>query len=65
MSVGSEGKRFDPQPLRDPCGFRAAIAEAVIEGRNFYEERQRGAGQTVEADGDDGALGEALEAPPA
>ncbi|TMA54280.1 MAG: 30S ribosomal protein S2 [Deltaproteobacteria bacterium] len=38
--------------------FCAAIAEAVIEGRNLYEERQRGAGvETIEAAGDgaDGA----------
>ena len=28
--------------------FCAAIAEAVIEGRNLYEERQRGAGQDVQ-----------------
>jgi small subunit ribosomal protein S2 len=28
--------------------FCAAIAEAVIEGRNLYEERQRGAGETPE-----------------
>jgi len=32
--------------------FCAAIAEAVIEGRNLYEERQRGAGR--EPDGSDG-----------
>ena len=31
--------------------FCAAIAEAVIEGRNVYEERQRGAGAPVESDG--------------
>ena len=30
--------------------FCAAVAEAVIEGRNLYEERQRGAGTTTEAD---------------
>ncbi|TMB23052.1 MAG: 30S ribosomal protein S2, partial [Deltaproteobacteria bacterium] len=38
--------------------FCAAVAEAVIEGRNLREERQRGAGvETVEAAGDgaDGA----------
>ena len=38
--------------------FCAAVAEAVIEGRNLHEERQRGAGvETVEAAGDgaDGA----------
>jgi small subunit ribosomal protein S2 len=28
--------------------FCAAIAEAVVEGRNLYEERQRGAGQEPE-----------------
>jgi small subunit ribosomal protein S2 len=32
--------------------FCAAIAEAVIEGRNLYEERQRGAGEVPEAVGD-------------
>src|SRR5207302_10085769 len=33
--------------------FCAAMAEAVIEGRNLYEERQRGAGvETIEAAGD-------------
>jgi small subunit ribosomal protein S2 len=31
--------------------FCAAIAEAVIEGRNLYEERQRGAGEPSEAMG--------------
>jgi small subunit ribosomal protein S2 len=31
--------------------FCAAIAEAVVEGRNLYEERQRGAGETPEAAG--------------
>src|SRR5439155_984274 len=30
--------------------FCAAVAEAVIEGRNLYEERQRGAGQDRRAD---------------
>jgi len=45
--------------------FCAAIAEAVIEGRNVYEERQRGAGAPVESDGatpaeeDEGATAEA------
>jgi len=34
--------------------FCAAIAEAVIEGRNLYEERQRGAGREV-GGADDGA----------
>ena len=36
--------------------FCAAIAEAVIEGRNLYEERQRGAGQEP-ASAEDGAGG--------
>src|SRR5262249_28235773 len=36
--------------------FCAAIAEAVIEGRNLYEERQRGAGHEP-AMGDEGANG--------
>jgi small subunit ribosomal protein S2 len=31
--------------------FCAAVAEAVIEGRNLYEERQRGAGEVAEAAG--------------
>ena len=31
--------------------FCAAVAEAVIEGRNLYEERQRGAGEVSEAAG--------------
>src|SRR2546426_4451513 len=35
--------------------FCAAIAEAVIEGRNLYEERQRGAGQEPEAASNGGA----------
>jgi len=35
--------------------FCAAVAEAVIEGRNLYEERQRGAG--VDVDGANGAAG--------
>src|SRR6266566_591022 len=34
--------------IRDFC---AAVAEAVIEGRNLYEERQRGAGHEVAGDG--------------
>jgi small subunit ribosomal protein S2 len=46
--------------------FCAAIAEAVIEGRNVYEERQRGAGAPVESDGAapaDEEEAEAAEAP--
>jgi len=46
--------------------FCAAVAEAVIEGRNVYEERQRGAGQGVGSEGgaDEASdAGEALEAP--
>jgi small subunit ribosomal protein S2 len=39
--------------------FCAAMAEAVIEGRNLWEERQRGAGQEPEAGADDGARTEA------
>jgi small subunit ribosomal protein S2 len=39
--------------------FCAAVAEAVIEGRNLYEERQRGGG---EGPADDGAGGDADEA---
>src|SRR5437867_5902440 len=35
--------------------FTAAIAEAVLEGRNLYEERQRGAGQEPDAASADGA----------
>ena len=34
--------------------FCAAIAEAVIEGRNLYEERQRGAGIEPESAGNGG-----------
>ena len=53
--------------------FCAAIAEAVIEGRNVYEERQRGAGREPESSGngasgaDDVAdeAGEAMQAPQA
>jgi small subunit ribosomal protein S2 len=53
--------------------FCAAIAEAVIEGRNVYEERQRGAGRDPESSGngasgsdDTGdAGGEVLQAPQA
>jgi len=37
--------------------FCAAVAEAVIEGRNLYEERQRGAGHEVDAGNGAGALG--------
>src|SRR5437870_4260234 len=37
--------------------FCAAVAEAVIEGRNLYEERQRGAGQEPEVATNGGALG--------
>src|SRR5713226_5212400 len=37
--------------------FCAAIAEAVVEGRNLYEERQRGAGHEPEATSNGGALG--------
>jgi small subunit ribosomal protein S2 len=40
--------------------FCAAIAEAVIEGRNLYEERQRGAGQEAAGAGD-GAGGSAVD----
>src|SRR5437879_6661205 len=36
--------------------FCAAIAEAVIEGRNLYAERQRGAGQEPEAASNGGAV---------
>jgi small subunit ribosomal protein S2 len=46
--------------------FCAAIAEAVIEGRNVFEERQRGAGDTPA--GDAGASGDEVvqdEASPA
>jgi small subunit ribosomal protein S2 len=50
--------------------FCAAVAEAVIEGRNVYEERQRGAGEAPASDG--GAAGadesepmESMEAPQA
>ena len=39
--------------------FCAAIAEAVIEGRNLYEERQRGAGVEPEAAGNGAAGGSA------
>ncbi len=35
--------------------FCAAVAEAVIEGRNVHEERARGAGREPAADGNDGA----------
>ena len=45
--------------------FCAAIAEAVIEGRNLYEERQRGAGREVAGDGTGGgapALDDVVEA---
>ena len=35
--------------------FCAAIAEAVIEGRNLYEERQRGAGHETEPAGNGAA----------
>ena len=53
--------------------FCAAIAEAIIEGRNTYEERQRGAGREPESSGngalgaDDvaGEAGEAMQAPQA
>jgi len=49
--------------------FCAAVAEAVIEGRNVYEERQRGAGETPAGVGMVGAGGdeamEAMEAPQA
>src|SRR5512139_2080918 len=44
--------------------FCAAMADAVIEGRNLYEERQRGAGAPVESDGDQPAEEPAeMEAP--
>ncbi len=51
--------------------FCAAIAEAVIEGRNLYEERQRGAGDSGAGNGyasagdtgDGPSMGEELEAP--
>jgi small subunit ribosomal protein S2 len=46
--------------------FCAAVAEAVIEGRNLYEERQRGAGnEPTDGPGADGAaeMTEELEAP--
>src|SRR2546426_7854 len=45
--------------------FCAAIAEAVIEGRNLYEERQRGAGHEGAGDGAGGgaqALDDVVEA---
>src|SRR5262249_22988395 len=47
--------------------FCAAIAEAVIEGRNAFEERSRGGVQetTAQADDGDGADEAALEAAPA
>jgi len=49
--------------------FCAAVAEAVIEGRNLYEERQRGAGETSAAASDEDAVEDvavdALEAPTA
>ncbi|MGH9320979.1 MAG: 30S ribosomal protein S2, partial [Vicinamibacteria bacterium] len=42
--------------------FCAAIAEAVVEGRNLYEERQRGAGQEPEeSNGRADAMGEESE----
>jgi small subunit ribosomal protein S2 len=42
--------------------FCAAVAEAVIEGRNVYEERQRGAGEAPAADGGaDGGEPEVME----
>jgi len=45
--------------------FCAAVAEAVIEGLNTYEERQRGQGAPVdgEATDDAGNEPEAMEAP--
>src|SRR5215470_4160548 len=46
--------------------FCAAVAEAVIEGRNVYEERQRGAGEPAQAEAADAdERTEELEAPPA
>jgi len=50
--------------------FCAAVAEAVIEGRNLYEERQRGAGHEPESAGngaattdrEEAAVGEEVEA---
>src|SRR5436309_3123557 len=45
--------------------FCAAVAEAVIEGRNLYEERQRGAGHEGAGDGAGGgaqALDDVVEA---
>jgi small subunit ribosomal protein S2 len=36
--------------------FCAAVAEAVIEGRNLYEERQRGGVETATTENGDGAL---------
>jgi small subunit ribosomal protein S2 len=41
--------------------FCAAIAEAVIEGRNLYEERQRGQGEPVQSDGASQAEEETVE----
>ncbi len=41
--------------------FCAAIAEAVVEGRNLYEERQRGAGQEPEESNGHATLGDDAE----
>jgi small subunit ribosomal protein S2 len=38
--------------------FCAAIAEAVIEGRNLYEERQRGGDAEVSTNGNGAAVSE-------
>ena len=41
--------------------FCAAVADAVIEGRNLYEERQRGAGHEVTGAGDGAGGAQALD----